>query len=181
MNEVLELLADNVTNSSFFIDPIRLISTAVVVFILSALVISELVAMIKSDIIDASMDKRFSDYMSNHSSGFYLKNISFDKDYIIITDDFFNNIREHGKIYHKYNLSDARRDFLIEMGEEYNIIVCIKGGYCGMKLFKIIDLCKYDNLPVCRIIDYIFPSVNLVMVRRTLKDGSVIYYYQKDK
>lgn len=181
MNDIMSEFANNVSNNSFFINIIQNTFACIIFFILAVIVIAYVIMMIKSDIIDASRDKKFSIYMSNHSSGFYLKDINFSKEYLIITEDFFDNVSEHGKIYHKYNLSDDKKNFLIEMSVDYNIIICMKNGYGGMKFAKIIDLCNYDNLPICRIIDYIFPLHNLIMVRKTLKDGSTVYYYQEDK
>ena len=161
------------------VDIFKLIFIFVIFILFGMIFISQIVSSIKYDIIEASKDRKFYNYMSKHSTGFYLKDINCEKDYIIITEKFFDNIKESGRIMHKYNLSDARKFFLIEMAEEYNIIVFISDGFCSSKYAKIVDLCKYDNLGVCRIIDYM--PHNLVCKRKTLNDDSTVYYFQRSR
>ena len=157
---------------------VKLLMISMILLSFGYIILIDIVALIKNE-ISVSKDKKFCNYMSNHSAGFFLKDINLEKEYIIITDYFFDNIKEQGKIYHKYNITDSQKDFLIQMANDYNILLYVSKGYGTSKFNKIVDMCKYDNLPICRIIDYV--PHNVICMRKTLRDETVVYYFVNNK
>lgn len=135
--------------------------------------------MFKSDCVDEMRGSKFKKYMHVHSSGYGLRNIDMNKEYIILTSDFFDNISEHGKRY-KCNLTDCRERFLIDYGYRYNIIIYADCGAYSRKYNKIIEYCYYKNYPVCRVIDFM-PRGGFIEERITLNDGDKIYYFKLDE
>ena len=175
---LLELCINNMNNSEFFVN-IFSSAQAIIIFLLIGLSIPiEFFMMLKSDCIDEVKDRKFRKYINGHSSGTYLRDIDIDKEYIILDDDFFDNISEHGGKRYKSNLDECKERFLIEYGYKYNIIIFSKSGYMGKKYSKILEYCTYNNLPVCRVIDYM--PYGLIQERITLNDNNVIYYYKLD-
>ena len=174
--DLLDLYANNITNSEFFINIFSHLESILIFLIIGASIPVELFIMIKSDCIDESKTRKFKKYINCRSSGYGLRNIDISKEYIILTSDFFNNISEHGGSRYRANLDDARERILIEYGYKYNIIIYAGCAY-SKKFNKIIEYCHYKNYPVCRVIDFL-PRGEFVEERITLSNGDKIYYYK---
>ena len=173
--DLIDIIIGNISSDPF-INLITLFYNFFIFAILALTIPIELFMMIKSDYIEEAENKKFRKYFNNHHSvGYFVKNVDMNKDFIIIEDTFFDNITEHGGMEYKCNLSEAKERFLIKNGNEYNIIIFAKSGYCSKRIIKIIRYCQYRNLPVCRIIDYI--PWELVEEKETSPDNQDIIYY----
>ena len=117
------------------------------------------------------IDVDYMSYLTNHTSGAFLKDIYIDKNYMIIFDTFFLD----GSMY---DISDAKREFLVKSSIEYNIVVCAECLY-NRKYFRLVDYCRAMDLPICRIVD--LKPGNLIKNKKTLSDNSTVYYYTRAK
>lgn len=124
--------------------------------------------------------KLFGKYMPGYSiQGEYLKNIDIKKEYIIITEDFFDDLMFKHKILYHTNLSKSKIEFLVNYGHKYNIILVARCGEYSKKFVNLIEICRFNNLPICRIIES-KPS-DLYCCQKTLSDGTVLIYYTREE
>ena len=141
--------------------------------------ILDIIIMFKCDTLDEIRDRRFRKYLHCNNSGDFLREIYLNKDFIIITEDFFENLSEHTIFGSKIYMKESKRRFLIENSSKYNIILFVKSGAYSRKYLNILDYCKFHNLPICRMID--FKPNNIIYNRETLPDGTIVYLYKKDE
>lgn len=120
---------------------------------------------------DKPIDANFIKYLKNHASGGLLRDIYLDKDFIIIEESFFG-------MSGNYNISDLKRIFLIESSISNNIIIHIDSIHTS-RYKKLIEYCRELGLPICRVVD--LKPTNLIINKKTLDDGSTIYYYTRGK
>ena len=123
-------------------------------------------------------DKLFGKYVPNAGiQGEHLRNISINKDFLIITDeDFFDGVYRHKNIYNN-SINDSKKQWLYNKEIDYNIILVAKCGDFSIKFTNLIDFCIYYNLPICRIIDS-KPS-DFKKYTEKLNDGTEIVYYMR--
>ena len=122
-------------------------------------------------------DRLFGRYVPNAGiQGDHLRHITINKDFLIITEDFFDGIYRHRKMYNNA-INDSKKQWLYNKEVDYNIVLVAKCGDFSIKFTNLIDYCIYYNLPICRIIDS-KPS-DFKKHTETLSDGTEIVYYMR--
>lgn len=141
---------------------------------------SEIAALIFYEIPKCRKNKLFDQYIPNMAlQEDVFKKIDFGKEYIIITDDFFDNVYTHRKDFYT-KMSNYKKRFILNMHLDYNIIIaCTKCNEYDTKFYNIVRFCKWNNLPICRMIIGLPKGVEKQYWKDD-KSGDIVLYYKKE-
>ena len=164
------------SNDSYHLIYILLIGVFIFVFPFILNFLFECIFSIKSS-FKYNKNRLFNRYMPNiHLQGEKLRSMSINKDYILITEDFFDGIYRHKKIYSNAP-SQCKLEWLLSKEVDNNIIIIARCGDFSTKFANLISYCVYYNLPICRIIDS--KPDGFKELKETLPEGVEIIYYMR--